>query len=64
MAGLPGILFVSRGKYMFKTKVNIKALDYEWIQLILEAKKLGIEKEKIREFLKREGLKKLVLENH
>ncbi|EIJ82834.1 anti-repressor SinI family protein [Bacillus methanolicus] len=37
---------------MFKTKVNIKALDYEWIQLILEAKKLGIEKEKIREFLK------------
>ncbi|UQD52103.1 hypothetical protein C0971_08815 [Bacillus methanolicus] len=49
---------------MFKTKVNIKALDYEWIQLILEAKKLGIEKEKIREFLKREGLKKLVIENH
>ena len=33
-------------------KTIIKAEpDYEWIQLVLEAKKLGIEKEEIRSFL-------------
>jgi antagonist of SinR len=30
---------------------NEQQLDLEWIQLIKEAKKLGIKKEEIREFL-------------
>lgn len=33
-----------------ETKVIAKELDKEWMRLILEAKKQGIEKEEIRKF--------------
>ncbi|WP_082677282.1 anti-repressor SinI family protein [Bacillus sp. FJAT-29937] len=36
-----------------ETKAFIDRLDQEWIQLILEAKKLGVEKEEVREFLQK-----------
>jgi len=41
-----GGLFVAVEKTIIKTEP-----DYEWIQLVLEAKNLGIEKEEIRSFL-------------
>ncbi|WNS76384.1 anti-repressor SinI family protein [Bacillus sp. DTU_2020_1000418_1_SI_GHA_SEK_038] len=34
-----------------ETKVLNDKLDMEWIELILEAKKLGVEKEDVRDFL-------------
>ncbi|MEH7342878.1 anti-repressor SinI family protein [Bacillus sp. JJ1532] len=36
-----------------ETKVLIDKLDKEWIHLILEAKKLGVEKEEVRDFLQK-----------
>ncbi|WP_084362038.1 anti-repressor SinI family protein [Robertmurraya korlensis] len=32
-------------------EVTVEELDYEWMLLILEAKKLGIQKDEIRKFL-------------
>ncbi|MFE8701458.1 anti-repressor SinI family protein [Cytobacillus sp. FJAT-54145] len=48
---------------MINVKVNIEGLDSEWMQLILEAKSLGIEKDEIREFLNSRGVGELVAEN-
>ncbi|MGI8387186.1 DNA-binding anti-repressor SinI [Robertmurraya sp. P23] len=31
--------------------VTLEELDYEWMMLIIEAKKLGLEKDEIRRFL-------------
>jgi antagonist of SinR len=39
-----------KGMRRLETKVITKELDKEWMQLILEAKKLGIEKEEICKF--------------
>ncbi|MEC1894048.1 anti-repressor SinI family protein [Cytobacillus firmus] len=36
---------------MVNTKVQSKQLDNDWVQLIIEAKDLGIEKEEITRFL-------------
>lgn len=36
---------------VIEVKANIVGLDSEWMKLILEAKRLGIELEEIREFL-------------
>lgn len=36
---------------MIEVRTSIEGLDMEWLELIKEAKKLGIEKEEIREFL-------------
>lgn len=33
------------------SEVTLEELDYEWMMLIIEAKKLGLEKEEIRRFL-------------
>lgn len=33
------------------SEVTLEELDYEWMMLILEAKKLGLEKDEIRRFL-------------
>ncbi len=33
------------------SEVTVEELDYEWMMLIIEAKKLGLEKEEIRRFL-------------
>ncbi len=46
---------------METTKAPIELLDGEWIQLILKAKKMGIGKEEIREFLLKSGEKGLSL---
>ena len=35
---------------MLKGEGNIEVMDQEWVQLILEAKQLGIAKEEVREF--------------
>ena len=32
-------------------EITVEELDYEWMMLILEAKKLGIQKDEIRKFL-------------
>ncbi|WP_141430592.1 anti-repressor SinI family protein [Bacillus sp. 03113] len=45
---------------MVKTKNLLDGLDEEWIQLIIEAKKIGIEKEEIRHFLNKDFGKFLV----
>ncbi|MCQ6275200.1 anti-repressor SinI family protein [Bacillus sp. V3B] len=39
---------------MVEKKEKNKGFDIEWIQLILEAKNLGIKKEEIQTFLQRE----------
>ncbi|MDQ0155559.1 antagonist of SinR [Robertmurraya andreesenii] len=36
---------------MIEAKGCVEGLDTEWVKLILEAKRLGISKEEIREFL-------------
>jgi antagonist of SinR len=33
------------------SEVTLEELDYEWMMLIIEAKKLGLEKDEIRRFL-------------
>ena len=51
-AGLPKILIVFGGLFVVGEKTIIKTEpDNEWIELVLEAKRLGIEKEEIRSFL-------------
>lgn len=42
---------------MIETKDSLKGLDTEWLELILEARKLGLEIEEIREFLKNHSSK-------
>ncbi|WNS76389.1 anti-repressor SinI family protein [Bacillus sp. DTU_2020_1000418_1_SI_GHA_SEK_038] len=44
---------------MGKTRVQLELLDSEWMELIVKAKQMGIEKEEIREFLLKNGVKKL-----
>lgn len=41
---------------VIEVKENIEGLDIEWMELIKEAKKLGIKKEEIREFLSKNSL--------
>lgn len=36
---------------MFAKEIGTEEMDYEWKELIVEAKKLGISKEEIRDFL-------------
>ncbi|WP_077210876.1 anti-repressor SinI family protein [Bacillus dakarensis] len=38
---------------MIETREIISGLDIEWIKLILEAKKIGLEKEDIREYIEK-----------
>ncbi|WP_309475275.1 anti-repressor SinI family protein [Bacillus sp. 03113] len=38
---------------MVETNYQMDGLDEEWMQLIVEAKRIGLEKDKIRQFLKR-----------
>ncbi|MBN8202415.1 anti-repressor SinI family protein [Bacillus sp. NTK034] len=35
---------------MINTKVQTEQLDQDWVQLIIEAKNLGIEKEELKRF--------------
>ena len=36
---------------------TVKTVDQEWVELILTARKMGLTKEEIRNFLEREGNK-------
>ncbi|MED3550889.1 DNA-binding anti-repressor SinI [Cytobacillus praedii] len=36
---------------MFETKIEVTEIDKEWLQLIIEAKNLGIEKKEILDYL-------------
>jgi antagonist of SinR len=45
---------------VLNTKASIEGIDMEWVQLILEAKKLGLDKEEIREFLQSNVVKEQV----
>jgi DNA-binding transcriptional regulator YhcF (GntR family) len=51
MAGLPGIQMYFGGKNLIIEKAIFEELDTEWMQLIMEALEMGINKEEIREFL-------------
>lgn len=42
---------------VIETKDGLEGLDTEWLELILEARKLGLEKEEIREFLENHSSK-------
>ncbi|WML46457.1 anti-repressor SinI family protein [Neobacillus sp. PS3-40] len=42
---------------------TVEDMDVEWMALILEAKKLGITKETIRDFLDQKGVNNFFIEN-
>lgn len=63
MAGLPGIRYVSWGEdILTEQNVKVKGIDLEWLQLIMEAKNLGLQKEEIREFLHNNRAKEVLIE--
>lgn len=47
---------------MVEKKGKNNGFDIEWIQLILEAKNLGITKEEIQTFLQRQKVNKVVVD--
>lgn len=47
---------------MTEQNVKIEGIDLEWLQLIMEAKNLGLQKEEIREFLHNNKAKELLME--
>jgi DNA-binding transcriptional MerR regulator len=52
------------GGDMLNSKTSFLAeLDKEWIQLIMEAKKLGVDISDVREFLNKNNLHEISLEN-
>jgi antagonist of SinR len=44
---------------VIEVKVSIEGLDTEWMELIKEAKKLGLEKEEIREFFSKGSINQI-----
>lgn len=48
------------GKSVFKTEASIEGIDMEWMQLILEAKELGLDQEEIRKFLQSNVVKEQI----
>ncbi|URM32341.1 anti-repressor SinI family protein [Cytobacillus firmus] len=42
--------------------VKIDGIDLEWLQLIMEAKNLGLQKEEVREFLHNNRAKEVLIE--
>ncbi|MCU1807642.1 anti-repressor SinI family protein [Cytobacillus firmus] len=42
--------------------VKVEGIDLEWLQLIMEAKNLGLQKEEIREFLHKNRSKEVLIE--
>lgn len=62
MAGLPGIRYVILGgRILTEQNVKIEEIDLEWMQLIMEAKNLGLQKEEIREFLHNNRTKEVLI---
>lgn len=50
------------GRMLTEQNVKIDGIDLEWMQLIMEAKNLGLQKEEIREFLHNNRAKEILLE--
>ncbi|WP_084028979.1 anti-repressor SinI family protein [Bacillus sp. J33] len=46
---------------MAEQSVKVEGIDMEWLQLIMEAKNLGLEKEDIREFLHNNGAREVLI---
>ncbi|MCS0790858.1 anti-repressor SinI family protein [Cytobacillus firmus] len=46
---------------MTEQNVKIEGIDLEWLQLIMEAKNLGLQKEEIREFLHNNRAKEVLI---
>jgi antagonist of SinR len=42
--------------------IKVEEIDLEWLQLIMEAKNLGLQKEEIREFLHNNRAKEVLME--
>lgn len=42
--------------------VKVEGIDLEWLELIMEAKNLGLQKEEIREFLHNNRAKEVLIE--
>ncbi|WP_082341334.1 anti-repressor SinI family protein [Sporosarcina globispora] len=47
---------------MTEQNVKVDGIDLEWLQLIMEAKNLGLKKEEIREFLHNNGAREVLIE--
>jgi hypothetical protein len=52
-----------RGEILVGMIKMIEDMDVEWMALILEAKKLGITKETVRDFLDQNGLNNFFIES-
>lgn len=48
---------------MVEAKIDTTEIDREWLQLIIEAKNLGIEKKEILDYLLNNGGKVLMIDN-
>ncbi len=48
---------------MIKTKELVEEIDKDWMALIIEAKKIGISKEIVREFLNQNHMQTAVRKN-
>lgn len=55
MAGLPGIQLYFRGEKMGNINRQTNGIDEGWLQLILEAKELGLSVELVQAFLNQSG---------
>lgn len=49
---------------MINRKTGLEEIDQEWLQLILEAKNIGMVKEEIRDFLIQNGVKDILMDSH
>ena len=47
---------------MAEKNIKVEEIDLEWLQLIMEAKNLGLQKEEIREFLHNNRAKEVLME--
>lgn len=52
-----------RGERMENKGILVNGLDEEWLELIFEARNLGISKETVRDFLNQREVRELVMEN-
>ncbi|WP_113883118.1 MULTISPECIES: anti-repressor SinI family protein [Cytobacillus] len=47
---------------MTEQNVKVEGIDLEWLQLIMEAKNLGLQREEIREFLHNNRANEVLIE--
>lgn len=64
MAGLPGIRCCILGvRKMLVKESKMEVIDHEWFALILEAKKLGLSLDAVREFLNQNEDQEFLMKN-